>query len=164
MTTKRVAYCAMLTALAMIFGYVEVLIPFGFGIPGVKLGLANIVIVLALYFLPAYQAFAIQLMRIVLVSFLFGNPSMMLYSLAGGMLSFVVMLLMKRGDAFSITGVSIAGGVSHNIGQLIVAALVVQNLRIAFCFPVLIMAGLITGCLIGMLAYRIKPVLDKMNL
>lgn len=164
MTTKRVAYCAMLTALAMIFGYVEVLIPFGLGIPGVKLGLANIVIVLALYFLPAYQAFAIQLMRIVLVSFLFGNPSMMLYSLAGGMLSFVVMLLMKRGEAFSITGVSIAGGVSHNIGQLIVAVLVVQNLRIAFYFPVLIMAGLITGCLIGMLAYRIKPVLDKMNL
>lgn len=164
MTTKRVAYCAMLTALAMIFGYVEVLIPFGLGIPGVKLGLANIVIVLALYFLPAYQAFAIQLMRIVLVSFLFGNPSMMLYSLAGGMLSFVVMLLMKKRDAFSITGVSIAGGVSHNIGQLIVAVLVVQNLRIAFYFPVLIMAGLITGCLIGMLAYRIKPVLDKMNL
>lgn len=164
MTTKRVAYCAMLTALAMIFGYVEVLIPFGLGIPGVKLGLANIVIVLALYFLPAYQAFAIQLMRIVLVSFLFGNSSMMLYSLAGGMLSFVVMLLMKRGEAFSITGVSIAGGVSHNIGQLIVAVLVVQNLRIAFYFPVLIMAGLITGCLIGMLAYRIKPVLDKMNL
>lgn len=164
MTTKRVAYCAMLTALAMIFGYVEVLIPFGLGIPGVKLGLANIVIVLALYFLPAYQAFAIQLMRIVLVSFLFGNPSMMLYSLAGGMLSFVVMLLMKRGDAFSITGVSIAGGVSHNIGQLIVAVLVVQNLRIAFYLPVLIMAGLITGCLIGMLAYRIKPILDKLSI
>lgn len=164
MTTKRVAYCAMLTALAMIFGYVEALIPFGLGIPGVKLGLANIVIVLALYFLPAYQAFAIQLMRIVLVSFLFGNPSMMLYSLAGGMLSFVVMLLMKRGDAFSITGVSIAGGVSHNIGQLIVAVLVVQNLRIAFYLPVLIMAGLITGCLIGMLAYRIKPILDKLSI
>ena len=93
MTTKRVAYCALLTALAMIFGYVEALIPFGFGIPGVKLGLANIVIVLALYILPACQVFAIQLMRIVLVSFLFGNLSMMLYSLAGGMLSLVVMLL-----------------------------------------------------------------------
>ncbi len=164
MTTKRVAYCAMLTALAMIFGYVEALIPFGLGIPGVKLGLANIVIVLALYLLPAYQAFAIQLMRIVLVSFLFGNLSMMLYSLAGGILSFLVMLIVKRGDAFSITGVSIAGGVSHNIGQLIVAVLVVRNLKIAFYLPVLIMAGLITGCLIGMLAYRIKPVLDKLSI
>lgn len=164
MTTKRVAYCAMLTALAMIFGYVEVLIPFSFGIPGVKLGLANIVIVLALYILPAYQAFVIQLMRIVLVSFLFGNLSMMLYSLAGGMLSLLVMFLMKRRDAFSVSGVSIAGGVSHNIGQLIVAVLVVQNLKIAFYLPVLIMAGLITGCLIGMLAYRIKPVLDRMDI
>ena len=169
MTTKRVAYCAMLTALAMIFGYVEVLIPFNFGIPGVKLGLANLVIVLALYILPVYQAFVIQLMRIVLVSFLFGSLSMLLYSLAGGMLSFLVMFLlkrgnMKRGDGFSITGVSIAGGVSHNIGQLIVAALVVQNLKIAFYFPALMIAGLVTGCLIGMLAYRIKPVLDKIDI
>lgn len=164
MTTKRVAYCALLTALAMIFGYVEALIPFGFGIPGVKLGLANIVIVLALYILPACQVFAIQLMRIVLVSFLFGNLSMMLYSLAGGMLSLVVMLLLNRRDVFSITGVSIAGGVSHNIGQLIVAALVVQNLKIMFFFPIMIMAGLITGCLIGVLACRIKPVLDRLDI
>ncbi len=164
MTTKRVAYCALLTALAMIFGYVEALIPFGFGIPGVKLGLANIVIVLALYILPACQVFAIQLMRIVLVSFLFGNLSMMLYSLAGGMLSLVVMLLLNRRDVFSITGVSIAGGVSHNIGQLIVAALVVQNLKIMFYFPIMIMAGLITGCLIGVLACRIKPVLDRLDI
>ncbi len=164
MTTKRVAYCALLTALTMIFGYVEALIPFGFGIPGVKLGLANIVIVLALYILPACQVFAIQLMRIVLVSFLFGNLSMMLYSLAGGMLSLVVMLLLNRRDVFSITGVSIAGGVSHNIGQLIVAALVVQNLKIMFYFPIMIMAGLITGCLIGVLACRIKPVLDRLDI
>lgn len=164
MTTKRAAYCAMLTALAMIFGYVEALIPFGIGIPGVKLGLANIVIVLALYILPAYQAFAIQLMRIVLVSFLFGNLSMMLYSLAGGVLSFLVMWLLKRGDGFSITGVSIAGGVSHNIGQLVVAVLVVQNLKIAFYFPALMIAGLITGCLIGMLADRIKRVAGQMDL
>lgn len=164
MTTKRVAYCAVLTALALIFGYVEVLIPFGFGIPGVKLGLANIVIVLALYMLPAYQAFMIQLMRIVLVSFLFGNLSMMIYSLAGGMLSFLVMWLVKKGDAFSIIGVSIAGGVSHNIGQLIVAVLAVQNLRVAFYVPALMIAGLVTGCLIGLLAGRIRPVLDKMDL
>lgn len=164
MTTKRAAYCAVLTALAMIFGYVEALIPFGFGIPGVKLGLANIVIVLALYILPAYQAFVIQLMRIVLVSFLFGNLSMMFYSLAGGVLSFLVMVFLKKGNIFSITGVSIAGGVSHNVGQLTVAVLVVQNLKVAFYFPALMIAGLITGCLIGILAYRIKPVLDKMVL
>ncbi len=163
MTTKRAAYCAMLTALAMIFGYVEALIPFGFGIPGVKLGLANIVIVLALYILPAYQALAIQLMRIVLVSFLFGNLSMMIYSLAGGILSFLVMCLLKRMKGFSVTGVSIAGGVSHNIGQLTVAVLVVQNLKIAFYFPALMLAGLVTGGVIGILADRIKLVFDHVD-
>lgn len=164
MTTKRVAYCAMMTALAMIFGYVEALIPFNFGIPGMKLGLANIVVVLALYILPAYQAFLIQVMRIVLISFLFGNMSMLLYSLAGGVLSFFIMYLLKKGDSLSITGVSIAGGVGHNIGQLAVAMSAVQNLRIAFYFPALMATGLVTGCLIGMLAYKMKPILDKMDL
>ena len=161
--TKRIAYCAMLTALAMIFGYVEVLIPFGFGIPGAKLGIANIVIVLALYILPAHQALFIQLARIVLVSFLFGNMSMMLYSLAGGILSFLVMCILKNIKGFSITGVSIAGGVSHNVGQLVVAVLVVQNLKLAFYLPALLIAGLVTGGLIGMVAYKIKPVLDGMS-
>ena len=153
---KRVAYCAMLTALAMIFGYVEALIPFNFGIPGVKLGLANLVIVVALYLLPAHQVFFIQIARIVLVSFLFGNLSMMLYSLAGGLLSFLVMSLLKKAGGFSVIGVSIAGGVMHNIGQLIVAMLVVQNMKIAYYASVLMIAGLITGGLIGMLAQRIQ--------
>ncbi|MDE7030749.1 MAG: Gx transporter family protein, partial [Lachnospiraceae bacterium] len=130
MTARRAAHCAMLTALAMIFGYVEALIPFGFGIPGIKLGLANLVIVLALYLLPVYQAAAIQVMRIALTSFLFGSLSMMLYSLAGGMLSLLVMGLMRKTKGFSIVGVSIAGGVSHNLGQLTVAVLVVQNLKV----------------------------------
>ena len=153
---KRAAYCAMLTALAMIFGYVEALIPFNFGIPGVKLGLANLVIVVALYLLPAHQVFFIQLARIVVVSFLFGNLSMMIYSLAGGLLSFLVMCLLKKAGGFSVIGVSIAGGVTHNIGQLIVAMLVVQNMKIAYYASVLMIAGLITGGLIGMLAQRIQ--------
>ncbi|MDE7476438.1 MAG: Gx transporter family protein [Lachnospiraceae bacterium] len=163
MTTRRVAYCAMLTALAMIFGYVEAFIPFGFGIPGVKLGVANIVIVLALYKLPLYQTAIIQIMRIVLVSFLFGNMSMMIYSLAGGLFSLLVMYVLKKMNCFSIAGVSIAGGVSHNVGQLAVAVLVVQNLKIAFYLPVLLIAGIVTGCLIGILAYKMKPVLDKLD-
>lgn len=156
MMAKRAAYCAMLTALAMIFGYVEALFPFNFGIPGVKLGLANLVIVVALYLLPAHQVFFIQIARIVLVSFLFGNLSMMLYSLAGGLLSFLVMSLLKKAGGFSVIGVSIAGGVTHNIGQLIVAILVVQNMKIAYYASVLMIAGLITGGLIGMLAQRIQ--------
>ncbi|MDE6364485.1 MAG: Gx transporter family protein [Lachnospiraceae bacterium] len=161
MTTKNVAHCGILTALAMIFGYVEALIPFHFGIPGVKLGLPNIIVVLALYTLPVYQAFVIQVARIVLVSFLFGNLSMMLYSLAGGMLSLLVMVLLKKKMWLSIAGVSMAGGVSHNIGQLAVAVLVVQNLKIAFYLPALLTAGLVTGGLIGMLVYKVKPLIER---
>lgn len=161
---KRIAYCAMLIALAMIFGYVEALIPFSFGIPGMKLGLANLVIVVALYMLPANQVFFIQLARIVLVSFLFGNMSMMLYSLAGGILSFFIMCLLKRKKDFSIIGVSMAGGVSHNIGQLIVASLAVQNIWLAYYLPVLMIAGLVTGFLIGILAHKILPLVAKFGI
>lgn len=152
---KRVAYCAMLSALAMVFGYVEALIPFSFGVPGMKLGIANLVIVVSLYLLPTYQVFFIQLIRIVLISFLFGNMSMMMYSLAGGILSFLVMRFVKKTDIFSIIGVSICGGVSHNVGQLIMAVLAVQTIKLIYYFPMLLMGGLITGCLIGMLAQRI---------
>ena len=159
MTTKNVARCGMMTALAMIFGYVEALIPFDLGIPGVKLGLPNIIIVLAMYTIHSYWSLVIQLIRIVMVSFLFGNLSMMLYSLAGGLLSLLVMVLLKKTDWFSITGVSIAGGVSHNIGQMSAAVLLVQNLKIAFYLPALLTAGLVTGGLIGMLVHKIKPLI-----
>ena len=145
----------MLSALAMVFGYVEALIPFSFGVPGMKLGLANFVIVVSLYLLPTYQVFFIQLIRIVLISFLFGNMSMMMYSLAGGILSFLVMRFVKKTGIFSIIGVSICGGVSHNVGQLIMAVLAVQTIKLIYYFPMLLIGGLITGCLIGMLAQRI---------
>lgn len=159
--TKKLALCGMLTALAMICGYVEALIPFSFGIPGIKLGLANIVIVIALYQLTFYQTLCIQIARIVLISFMFGNMSMMMYSLAGGLLSLCVMALLKKTELFSISGVSVAGGVSHNIGQLLVAILVVNNLKIVVYFQILILAGLITGLLIGAIAYRISIILSK---
>ena len=152
---KRVAYCAMLSALAMVFGYVEALIPFSVGVPGMKLGIANLVIVVSLHLLPTYQVFFIQLIRIVLISFLFGNMSMMMYSLAGGILSFLVMRFVKKTGIFSIIGVSICGGVSHNVGQLIMAVLAVQTIKLIYYFPMLLIGGLITGCLIGMLAQRI---------
>lgn len=145
----------MLSALAMVFGYVEALIPFSFGVPGMKLGIANLVIVVSLYLLPTYQVFFIQLIRIVLISFLFGNMSMMMYSLAGGILSFLVMRFVKKTGIFSIIGVSICGGVSHNVGQLIMAVLAVQTIKLIYYFPMLLIGGLITGCLIGMLAQRI---------
>lgn len=154
----------MLTALAMIFGYVEALFPFSFGIPGMKLGLANLVIVTALYLLPAYQVFCIQVARIVLISFLFGNMSMMLYSIAGGVLSFFVMCVLKYRTGYSIIGVSVAGGVSHNIGQLLVACIVVENSKVILYLPILLIAGVVTGALIGMVAQRIRSTVKKVRL
>lgn len=153
--TKRVAYSAMLVALAMIFSYVEALIPFSFGIPGIKLGLANLVVVIGLFFLKPLQVFGILIARIVLTAFMFGNMSSLLYSLAGGMLSFCVMLLLKKCKGFSIIGISMAGGVSHNVGQLVVAAWVVENLHVFYYMPVLLVVGLITGMLIGTVGQRV---------
>lgn len=152
---KKVAYSAMLVALAMIFSYVEALIPFSFGIPGIKLGLANLVVVIGLFFLKPGQVFGILIVRIVLLAFLFGNMASLLYSLAGGILSFCVMLLLKKCKGFSITGISMAGGVSHNVGQLVVAACVVENIHVFYYMPALLVAGLITGMLIGIVGQRV---------
>lgn len=158
---RKVSYCAMLVALAMIFSYVEVLIPVNFGIPGIKLGIANLVTVAGLYFLRPGEVLLISAARIVLVSFLFGNGMSLIYSLAGGMLSFAAMLLLKKTKRFSILGVSMAGGIFHNAGQLLVAAFVVKNIKLLYYFPVLLISGTLTGALIGMLAGRILPVVGK---
>lgn len=153
--TKHLAMMGLFTALAIICGYVEMLLPVSLGIPGVKLGLANIVIVFALYRLRPLEAFLINVLRIVLVSLMFGNLSVMLYSLAGGIFSFLVMELLKRTGKFSIYGVSIAGGVFHNIGQLIVAMLVLETASLVYYGPVLLLSGLVTGMLIGITAKEI---------
>ena len=145
----RVALSAVLTALAMIFSYVEAILPFNFVIPGVKLGLSNLVVLVALYSLGAGYAFAINMTRIVLSGLLFGGVSAMLYSLAGGLLSFAVMLILMKTDIFSPIGVSTAGGVSHNIGQLTVAALITETPKIYLYLPVLLISGTITGILLG---------------
>lgn len=153
---KQVAYTAILTALAMIFSYVEVLIPFHFGIPGIKLGLANLVVVMALYILRPMHALSISIARIILVSFLFGSMSSMLYSFAGGIFSFLVMLLLKNCKGFSMMGISIAGGVSHNVAQLLVAAVVVESKSVFYYMPVLLVTGLVTGMLIGIVAQKVS--------
>lgn len=126
----KVAYLGVFLALALICSYVESLIPFYFGIPGVKLGLTNIVVVLMLYCVGTKEAFAISMLRIVLAGFLFGNLFSILYSLAGGMFSFLVMYLLKRTGKLGVLPVSVAGGMSHNIGQIAVAAFVVENINI----------------------------------
>lgn len=145
----------MYLALALICSYVESLIPFYFGVPGVKLGLTNIVVVLLLYTIGAKEAFGISVMRILLAGFLFGNPFSILYSLSGGLLSFLVMYLLKKTEKLKVITVSVAGGLMHNMGQLLVAALVVENYHVLYYLPVLLIAGFVTGFLIGILSQEI---------
>lgn len=142
----------MLLAFALILGYVETLIPFPFGVPGMKLGLANLAVLLTLYLSGGRAAFLIDLLRIVLSGFLFGSMYSLLYSLAGGILSFAAMLLMKKAKGFGISGVSMAGGVFHNIGQLAVAAFVVETKGIFYYLPLLLVSGIVTGLLIGIIS------------
>lgn len=156
----RVAVFGVFTALALIFSYVELLIPINFGIPGAKLGLANLVIIIVLYKTDWKEALLLSVVRIVLAGFLFGNLFGILYSLAGGILSLAVMALLKRSGAFSIIGVSMAGGVSHNVGQLIMAMLVVETYAVGYYLPVLLVAGLITGTLIGIAGREMLKRLD----
>lgn len=149
---SRVAYFGVFTALALIFSYVESLIPIQIGIPGVKLGLANLMIVIALYKMSLKETYLLSITRVVLSGFLFGNMFAILYSLAGGFLSLTVMAVLKKAGGFSVMGVSIAGGVFHNIGQLIIAMIVVETFSVAYYIPVLLIAGVITGLLIGIAA------------
>ena len=147
---NRVAYFGVFTALALIFSYIETLVPISFGIPGVKLGLANLIIVIALYKIPLREVYVLSIVRVLLSGVLFGN-----YSLAGGLLSLTVMALLKKAGGFSVIGISIAGGVCHNIGQLVVAMIVVETFAMSYYMPVLLVAGLITGFLIGVVADQV---------
>ena len=154
--TEKTAQLGLLTALALIAGYIELLIPMPVGIPGVKPGLANLVVVWALYALGPYEALAVNGMRILLSGFLFGNLSMILYSLAGAAMSFVCMYLAKKSGAFTILGVSIVGGVTHNVGQLLVAMAVLETKSLIYYGPVLLAAGRVTGAVIGILAGEVE--------
>ena len=159
--SKFSATSAMFVCLALIFSYVEVLIPFSVGIPGVKLGLANLVIIIALYEMNFRYAFAINAIRIVIAGLLFGGLFGVMYSAAGGLLSIVTMWALKKTGLFSMIGVSMAGGFSHNLGQLIVAALLVSNFKMFVYFPVLVFSGIASGILIGVVSFIIDGKLPK---
>lgn len=152
---NKVPCFGMFTALALIFSYIETLIPIHFGVPGIKLGLANLIVVIVLYKWGAKQALLISVLRILLSGFMFGNMFSIVYSLAGGLLSLFFMNVLKKKNSFSIIGVSLAGGVTHNLGQLIVAMLVVESYKAGFYFPVLMLSGMLTGFLIGVLSTEI---------
>lgn len=152
---KKTAFLGMAVALALIISYVETLIPFSVGIPGIKLGLTNIVIVVLLYCMDWKSALTVSVLRILLAGFLFGSLASILYSLAGGILSLFCMALLKKNGKFSVTGISIAGGAAHNIGQITAAFLVVENLNLFYYLPVLLLSGVLTGMAVGITAGEI---------
>ena len=158
---KNIAFYGVMISLAMVFSYLESFIPVNalIPIPGVKLGLANIVVLFALYTMKFRDAFVIAVIRIVLSGFLFGNTMTIAYSLAGGLLSLCVMRLLKK-TKLSMIGVSMTGGICHNIGQIMVAVFLTETIRIAYYLPVLLISGLITGFLMGIVA---KLVIDRIN-
>lgn len=150
--TKKIAKMGMLVAVAFVLSYIEAMLPLNLGVPGIKAGLSNIVTVFSLYYFSPGMALGIAITRIVLCGLTFGSMPGLLYSLAGGILSFIVMVILKKTRKFSVYGVSVAGGVFHNIGQILVAVAVLQNKMVAYYLPFLLVAGVIAGVVVGILA------------
>ena len=149
---KKTAYLGVFASLAIIFGYLESLIPFHIGIPGVKLGIANIITVVMLYKMGVKEAGIVTIVRVLVVGFLFSNAFSIIYSLAGCFLSLVTMFLLKKRECFSIYGISMAGGVAHNVGQIAMASFVMETGSIWYYLPVLLISGVLTGLVIGIVS------------
>ncbi|MCT4663200.1 MAG: Gx transporter family protein [Tissierellales bacterium] len=162
MSAKKLVFFSILIAQAMVLSFIEQLIPLPVAIPGAKLGLANLVTLIVLYKFGFKPAFSILLGRIFLISFLFGNFAMLWYSLAGGLLALLTMALSRK--FFSMIGVSILGALMHNVGQVCVAALVIENLKIAYYLPVLLVIAIPTGLFIGITGRYLLSAIDKIKL
>lgn len=161
MKTKKIATYGLLIALAFILSYIEHLFQLPIPVPGIKIGLANLVVLTALYSLGVKEAFALSVLRIILVGFTFGSPSTMMFSMAGGLLSWFMMSLLKGSKRFGIVGVSIVGGVSHNVGQILVAMIILDTMKVIYYLGVLLISGIITGVLIGLLGGMIVSRMKK---
>lgn len=152
MNNKKIAKIAIFSTLAIIFGYIESLFPLPIPVYGAKVGISNIVILTSLYLLTTPISWGIMLIKTFLSSLLFSGFSAFLYSVSGGIFSVLIMSILKKTKKFSIIGISIAGGVSHNIGQLIVSAIFLKNINIFYYLPILIIIGIISGSIIGIIS------------
>lgn len=165
---KRITFLAAFSAVAIILGYVEALLPINFGIPGIKLGIANLVTVIMLisdnFGFEFKDIIIVCLVRIITVGFLFGNMYGIIYSLCGGLFSLLIMYIFNRFHVLGTLGISIVGGIFHNIGQLLVAMFVVKELKIIYYAPVLLLSGCITGCLIGLLSGLVLLRLNRIKI
>lgn len=152
MNTRKITEFGLLLAVSLVLAYFESLLPVMIAVPGVKLGLANIVTMLVMYRSGVKQAFLFMTLRVIMAGFLFSGITGILYSFAGGLLCISVMCIVKRFPFFSTMGVSMAGAVFHNLGQIIIAFIVMENAHILYYFPVLCITGLISGFAVGYLS------------
>ncbi len=164
MKTKKVAFLSMCIALSMILSYFESLIPPLVAVPGVKVGLPNLVMVFMLYKIGPFETAVVSIIRVILVGILFGSPLSMIYSLAGAALSLIGMILLKKTNLFAPVTVSVVGGILHNVGQIATACFVMDTAQIAYYLPVLLITGTIAGIIIGYVAALILKRLEKMKL
>lgn len=163
MKSKKISTYGLLVALAFILSYIESLFPIPLPIPGIKVGLANLVVLAALYTMGVKEALVLSFIRIILVGFTFGNLSTMMFSLGGGLLSWLLMVLAKRSKQLGLVGVSVIGGLSHNIGQIVVAMIVIENIYVLGYLPILLVFGAVTGTIIGILGSLIVKRLSNFS-
>ena len=161
MKTKKTAFLGLAIALAMILSFVESQVPALVAIPGIKVGLPNLVMVFLLYRIGWKETVTVSIIRIILVSILFGNVQTLSFSIAGALLSLLAMILLKKLNWFSCITVSVVGGICHNIGQIIAACIWTQTAEVAFYLPVLLISGIVAGAVIGIVAGMIVKRLEK---
>ena len=163
MSTKKIAFLGLSIAIALILSYIESQIPALIAIPGIKVGLPNLIIIVILYKIGWKEAVVVSILRIFLVSLLFGNVQTMTFSLAGATVSLLSMILLKKLGDFSCITVSIVGGVSHNVGQIIAACLWTLTAQVAYYLPVLLVSGTLAGAVIGLISGILVKRLDKIK-
>lgn len=152
MPTDKIAKMGLLISVGLILSYVESLVPIVPSVPGIKIGLANALVILILYAYGVPYCFIFQLVRVSLIFLLFGNLFSFFYSLAGAGCSLLIMILIKKINLLDVTGISMFGGITHNIAQIVIAYILVGNHSIFYYLPVLIISGAISGYLIGVLS------------
>lgn len=162
--SKKVAEYGLFIALAFILSYIESLYSLGGSIPGIKIGLANLVVIVVLYIHGWKKALSINLIRVILVGFMFGSMMSIIYGMVGAMASFLVMIICKKNDYFSVKGVSITGAITHNIAQILVAIIFLKTNDIAYYLPILIIVGVITGLVIGIIGDVMIVMISKIRM
>ena len=163
MKAKTLALLGLFTGLALIMSYIEALMPIPLPVPGVKVGFPNIIILFILYRFGTKSAIAVSLVRVLLVSILFGSALGLVYSFAGAVLSLAVMIILKKTDLFSTLGVSVVGGIAHNAGQIIIASILMSTVEISYYMPVLIITGTVAGIVVGIASHLLIKNTEKFN-